>query len=109
MVNEINEVNVEEEMMAPDDFGMNSGIADELNSLSVQDIQNQSFLNYKIPPKLIKFMNMDNVAESLNEEQLDEIANIVYNSYEIDKESRSEWLVFILIQLLFLKLSKTIK
>jgi chaperonin GroES len=72
-------------------LGMNSGVADELNSLSIQDIQNQSFLNYKIPPKLLKFMNMDNIADSLNEEQLGDIASVVYDSYEVDKESRSEW------------------
>ena len=33
-------------------MSQSSGIADEMNSLSIEDIQNKSFMNYKIPPKL---------------------------------------------------------
>lgn len=65
--------------------------AQELSSMSMDDISNQAFIRNSIPSKLQKFIEMVNVAESLKKEELDEISNIVTESFTIDKESRHKW------------------
>lgn len=42
--------------------------------------------------KLLKYLNSDNVADELTEEQSKQIAEDVLTGYEIDEDSRSNWL-----------------
>ena len=40
---------------------------------------------------ILELINHPNIAEELEEDQLQEISRFVYDGYDIDKESRSEW------------------
>lgn len=66
-------------------------MAQELSSMSINDIRNRAFEKNKIPPKLSKFIEIDNVADELDEKSLNEIALILREGFEIDKSSRNEW------------------
>lgn len=68
-------------------------MAQELSSMSINDIQNEAFEKNRIPPKLLKFIEMDNIAETLADEALEEIALILKEGFEIDRNSRNEWVI----------------
>lgn len=63
----------------------------EVQDQSIEDIRTNALARDKIPAKLRKFMEMDNIAESLDEMELADIAEAVVSGYEMDKQSREEW------------------
>jgi len=71
----------------------NQMMAQEVGRMSMNDIKNQVFNKNRIPPHLAKFIDMDNIAENLKDEYLKEIANVLNDGFEIDKNSRNEWIV----------------
>lgn len=69
----------------------NLGGAEVLEDMSIDDVQQQTYLKDKIPAKLRHFMEMDNIADDLSKEQLTKIAEVCLDGYEIDKASRADW------------------
>jgi chaperonin GroES len=59
--------------------------------LSANDIKNNSLKIDQIPKRLKLYMEMDNIAETLDDEQLENIAEICLDGFDIDKTSRHEW------------------
>ena len=61
-----------------------------LAALMIQKMQDAQNL-IRMPNKLKQYMDMTNIAESLEEKQLNDIANFVIDSTENDESSRSKW------------------
>jgi hypothetical protein len=53
----------------------------QLQQLSLSEMQSKSFQLNKIPKKLQHYMEMDNIAEELDDEQLSKIAEICTQGY----------------------------
>lgn len=63
----------------------------ELISASIEDMQSPEYQKREIPQKLQKLIEMENIATSLDEEELTKIAALVISSTEEDEQSRQEW------------------
>ena len=82
---------INNQMQEPQDEPIQGLDISTMESVSINDIRSGNIGKNKIPEKLQKYMAMDNIAEDLSEKQLDEIAQVVLDGYEIDKQSRVEW------------------
>ena len=73
------------------DENFNPAVLQSVYDSSFDDINNKALENNVIPPKLKKYIEIDNIAEELSEEQLIDISQSVCQGVDIDKESRSDW------------------
>ena len=70
---------------------LDPSVISTMESLSYQQLQDRQNVLDLMPYKLRKFMDMDNIATDMDEEELQEIASISLEGYDIDKESRRDW------------------
>lgn len=79
------------QQMQPQTSMMPSTMMDKMEDMSMNDIQNNSMARDRVPRELRKFMDMENIAEDLDDKQLEKISEICLDGFDIDKESRIEW------------------
>ena len=59
--------------------------------MSINDLRNKVYENNKIPTKLKHFMNSENIAEEIDEQERTKIVDICLKAVDIDEQSRQEW------------------
>jgi chaperonin GroES len=66
-------------------------LANGFSSMSLNDLKSKVYENNKIPEKLRHFIDSENIAEELDENERIRIVDVCLKAAEVDKQSRWQW------------------